>query len=185
MARHSSECYQRRRVGAETNQPTEGAEVRGSALYYNNQHNNIMADNKTKDLVKQMVDKYWQWCTDFYGEQPQHGSQQSYVVEYNTMKGIKNMLQGSYKSKTGNIPDDGVILGMWERLLGYLREKNNYNGAKLLYIHRNYNVITAQMIRHKQKEKEAQVKSKKAQTQQTDMLQRASIIQQMMGGCNG
>lgn len=139
-------------------------------------------DNKTKDLVKQMVETYWQWCKDFYGEPPAHSSQQSYVVEYNTMKGIRNMLRDSYRNKTGNIPDDGVILGMWERLLGYLREKNNYNGAKLFYIHHNYNVITAQMIRHKQKEKEAQIKTKKAQDQQADMMQRASIIQQMMGG---
>lgn len=129
-----------------------------------------------------MVKMYWQWCKDFYGEPPSHSSKQSYVVEYNTMKGISNMLRDSYSNKTGNIPDEGVILGMWERMLGYLREKNNYNAANLLYIHRNYNTIKAQMIRHNQKLKEAEAKTKKVQTQQAEIQQRVNIIQQMMGG---
>lgn len=139
-----------------------------------------MAEEKKKDLVKRMVEAFWLWYRERYNMDLQHSSQQSYVVEYNTMKGIRNMLEGSYRSKNPNcIPDDDTIMGMWERILGYLREKNLYCYSSLHSIHRNYNTIIAMLMRHNEKERE---KSKKAKAQEADLMQRASIIQQMMGG---
>ncbi|MBO7439554.1 MAG: hypothetical protein J6U21_07725 [Bacteroidales bacterium] len=119
-----------------------------------------------KDIVRRMVEYYRQWYIARFGVPLQYSSQNAYVIEYNTMKGIYNMLVGSFRAKNPqSIPNDDIILGMWQRLLGYLTEKNSYYYTSLFSIHRAYNTITAQMIRHAEKQRfaEAQKKAGKAQ----------------------
>ena len=129
-----------------------------------------------KDLVVRMIWEYRTWYAKRVGLPLQYSSQNAYVIEYNTMKGIKNMLEGTYRSKNPNvIPGDEIILGMWKRLLEYLKEKNNYYFTTVGSIHRSYNTIVAQMMRHAEKEKFAADK-KKADSMQTKI----SIIQDMM-----
>lgn len=129
-----------------------------------------------KDLVVRMIWEYRTWYAKRVGLPLQYSSQNAYVIEYNTMKGIKNMLEGTYRSKNPNvIPGDDIILGMWQHLLEYLKEKNNYYFMTLGSIHRSYNTIVAQMSRHIQKQKFAQQKAAA-----DDAQQKISIIQDMM-----
>ena len=129
-----------------------------------------------KDIIVRMVAEYRKWYQKRVGVPVQYSSQQSYVIEYNTMKGIYNMLVGSYRAKNPTlIPGDNIVLEMWQHLLEYLKEKNNYYFMTLGSIHRSYNTIVAQMMRHAEKEKFAADK-KKADSMQTTI----SIIQDMM-----
>jgi len=94
------------------------------------------------------------------------------------MKGIFNMLRGTYQAKNPNtIPSDDAILGMWQRLLAYLTEKNNYYYMTLGSIHKSYNTIIAQLIRHNQKLASAETK-KLGEKQQ----QKLNFLTQMMNG---
>lgn len=129
-----------------------------------------------KDIIVRMVAEYRKWYQKRVGVPVQYSSQQAYVIEYNTMKGIYNMLVGSYRAKNPTlIPGDNIVLEMWQHLLEYLKEKNNYYFMTLGSIHRSYNTIVAQMMRHAEKEKFAADK-KKADSMQTKI----SIIQDMM-----
>ena len=129
-----------------------------------------------KDIIVRMVAEYREWYHKRVGVPVQYSSQQAYVIEYNTMKGIYNMLVGSYRAKNPTlIPGDNIVLEMWQHLLEYLKEKNNYYFMTLGSIHRSYNTIVAQMMRHAEKEKLAADK-KKADSMQTKI----SIIQDMM-----
>ncbi|MBQ3616711.1 MAG: hypothetical protein II939_00920 [Bacteroidales bacterium] len=129
-----------------------------------------------KDIIVRMVAEYRKWYQKRVGVPVQYSSQQAYVIEYNTMKGIYNMLVGSYRAKNPTlIPGDNIVLEMWQHLLEYLKEKNNYYFMTLGSIHRSYNTIVAQMMRHAEKEKFAADK-KKADSMQTTI----SIIQDMM-----
>ena len=131
-----------------------------------------------KDLVRRMVEYYRQWYMTRFGIPLQYSSQNAYVIEYNTMKGIYNMLVGSYRAKNPqSIPDDDIILGMWQRLLGYLTEKNSYYYTSLYSIHRAYNTITAQMMRHAQKQRNKELKAKADK-----MQQKLDIVQDMLQG---
>jgi len=108
-----------------------------------------------KDIIVRMVLKFRQWYQDRFNCPVQYSSQNAYAIEYNTMKGIYNMLVGSYRYKNpAVIPGDDMVLGMWERLLDYLKEKNTYCYASLSSIHRNYNTIAAMLMRHNQKQKQ-------------------------------
>lgn len=131
-----------------------------------------------KDLVRRMVEYYRQWYIARFGVPLQYSSQNAYVIEYNTMKGIYNMLVGSYRAKNPqSIPDDDIILGMWQRLLGYLTEKNSYYYTSLFSIHRSYNTITAQMMRHAEKKRLAEEKEKAGKAQL-----KINILQDMLQG---
>lgn len=131
-----------------------------------------------KDIVVRMVEYYRQWYMARFGVPLQYSSQNAYVIEYNTMKGIYNMLVGSFRAKNPqSIPNDDIILGMWQRLLGYLTEKNSYYYTSLFSIHRAYNTITAQMMRHAEKQRN------KEQKAQADKAQRKfNIFQDMLQG---
>ena len=131
-----------------------------------------------KDIVVRMVVYYRQWYIARFGVPLQYSSQNAYVIEYNTMKGIYNMLVGSYRAKNPqSIPDDDIILGMWQRLLGYLTEKNSYYYTSLFSIHRSYNTITAQMMRHAEKKRLAEEKEKAGKAQL-----KINILQDMLQG---
>ena len=131
-----------------------------------------------KDIVVRMVEYYRQWYMARFGVPLQYSSQNAYVIEYNTMKGIYNMLVGSFRAKNPqSIPDDDIILGMWQRLLGYLTEKNSYYYTSLFSIHRSYNTITAQMMRHAEKKRLAEEKEKAGKAQL-----KINILQDMLQG---
>lgn len=131
-----------------------------------------------KDIVRRMVEYYRQWYIARFGVPLQYSSQNAYVIEYNTMKGIYNMLVGSFRAKNPqSIPDDDIILGMWQRLLGYLTEKNSYYYTSLFSIHRSYNTITAQMMRHAEKKRLAEEKEKAGKAQL-----KINILQDMLQG---
>lgn len=131
-----------------------------------------------KDIVVRMVVYYRQWYMARFGVPLQYSSQNAYVIEYNTMKGIYNMLVGSFRAKNPqSIPDDDIILGMWQRLLGYLTEKNSYYYTSLFSIHRSYNTITAQMMRHAEKKRLAEEKEKAGKAQL-----KINILQDMLQG---
>ena len=131
-----------------------------------------------KDIVVRMVVYYRQWYIARFGVPMQYSSQNAYVIEYNTMKGIYNMLVGSYRAKNPqSIPNDDIILGMWQRLLGYLTEKNSYYYTSLFSIHRSYNTITAQMMRHAEKKRLAEEKEKAGKAQL-----KINILQDMLQG---
>ena len=131
-----------------------------------------------KDIVRRMVEYYRQWYIARFGVPLQYSSQNAYVIEYNTMKGIYNMLVGSFRAKNPqSIPDDDIILGMWQRLLGYLTEKNSYYYTSLFSIHRSYNTITAQMMRHAEKKRLAEEKEKAGKAQL-----KINILQDMQQG---
>lgn len=133
-----------------------------------------------KDVVRRMVEYYRTWYHARVGVPVQYSSQQSYVIEYNTMKGIFNMLTGTYRSKNPTaVPGDETIFGMWVRMLDYIKEKNNYWYMTLLSIHRGYNTIVAQMMRHAEKVRFGERKK------EADMMQRKlEIVQGMLGGAN-
>jgi len=131
-----------------------------------------------KDIIVRMVNTFREWYYTRNGVPVQYGSQNAYVIEYNTMKGIFNMLRGTYQAKNPNtIPSDDAILGMWQRLLAYLTEKNNYYYMTLGSIHKSYNTIIAQLIRHNQKLASAETK-KLGEKQQ----QKLNFLTQMMNG---
>ncbi|MBR2201198.1 MAG: hypothetical protein IJ894_10725 [Bacteroidales bacterium] len=131
-----------------------------------------------KDIVVRMVVYYRQWYIARFGVPLQYSSQNAYVIEYNTMKGIYNMLVGSFRAKNPqSIPNDDIILGMWQRLLGYLTEKNSYYYTSLFSIHRSYNTITAQMMRHAEKKRLAEEKEKAGKAQL-----KINILQDMLQG---
>ena len=131
-----------------------------------------------KDIVVRMVVYYRQWYIARFGVPLQYSSQNAYVIEYNTMKGIYNMLVGSFRAKNPqSIPDGDIILGMWQRLLGYLTEKNSYYYTSLFSIHRSYNTITAQMMRHAEKKRLAEEKEKAGKAQL-----KINILQDMLQG---
>lgn len=116
-------------------------------------------EEEKKDLVVRMITAYRQWYMERFSVPVQYSSRNAYIVEYNTMKGLRNMLEGTYRYKNPTvIPGDNIILGMWQRLLDYLKEKNTYCYASLLSIHRNYNTIAAMLMRHQQKQKNAEYK---------------------------
>ncbi|MBQ4408839.1 MAG: hypothetical protein II852_17715 [Bacteroidales bacterium] len=125
-----------------------------------------------KDIIVRMVQKYREWYYERFTVPVQYSSNNAYVVEYNTMKGIYNMLVGTYRSKYPTvIPGDEIVLGMWERMLSYLKEKKNYYFTNLLSIHRSYNTITAMLMRHNQKQKQAAgAKLGEKQQQKLDFL---------------
>ena len=139
-----------------------------------------------KDLVYRMIDVFRGWYIDRFNCPIQYSSKQAYIVEYNTMKGIRNMLEGTFRYKQPTvIPGDSVILGMWQRLLDYLKEKNSYCYSSLSSIHRNYNTIAAMLMRHNEKLKQAQQKVQgEKQQQKLDFKaqQKVDIITQMMNG---
>ncbi len=131
-----------------------------------------------KDIMRRMVEYYRQWYIARFGVPLQYSSQNAYVIEYNTMKGIYNMLVGSFRAKNPqSIPNDDIILGMWQRLLGYLTEKNSYYYTSLFSIHRSYNTITAQMMRHAEKKRLAEEKEKAGKAQL-----KINILQDMLQG---
>jgi len=125
-----------------------------------------------KDIIVRMVQKYREWYRERFSVPVQYSSQNAYVIEYNTMKGIFNMLVGTYRAKNPQvIPGDNIIFGMWERLLAYLTEKNSYYWTTLTAIHHGYNTITAQLIRHTQKQRSAETKKLgEKQQQKLDFL---------------
>ena len=131
-----------------------------------------------KDIVRRMVEYYRQWYLARFGVAVQYSSQNAYVIEYNTMKGIYNMLVGTWRTKNPTaVATDDVILGMWQRLLEYLQMKNNYFFTSLLSIHRNYNIIVPQMMRHKEKERLAEAKKKAG-----NMQKKLDIFNEMLNG---
>lgn len=131
-----------------------------------------------KDIIVRMVQKYREWYRERFSVPVQYSSQNAYVIEYNTMKGLRNMLEGTYRYKNPTvIPGDDILLGMWQRLLDYLKEKNTYCYASLSSIHRNYNTIAAMLMRHQQKQKDAENK-KLGDKQQ----QKLDFLNQMLNG---
>jgi hypothetical protein len=131
-----------------------------------------------KDIVVRMVQYYRAWYMARFGTPVQYSSQSAYAIEYNTMKGIYNMLVGSYRAKNPqSVPDDGVIFGMWQRMLEYLKEKNNYYFASVFSIHRSYNTITAQMMRHAEKQRNKELRGKADK-----MQQKLDIVKDMLQG---
>ena len=138
-----------------------------------------MAKQETeKDLIVRMITAFRQWYMERFSVPVQYSSRNAYIVEYNTMKGLRNMLEGTYRYKNPTvIPGDNIILGMWQRLLDYLKEKNTYCYASLLSIHRNYNTIAAMLMRHQQKQKIAENK-KLGDKQQ----QKLDFLNQMLNG---
>ena len=139
-----------------------------------------------KDIIVRMITVFRQWYMDRFQIPVQYSSKNAYVVEYNTMKGIRNMLEGTYRYRQPTvIPGDDILLGMWDRMLKYLAEKNTYCYSSLLSIHRNYNTIAAMLMRHHEKQRQTEQKAK-AQQQQTTLdfkqQQKIDIIKQMMNG---
>jgi len=131
-----------------------------------------------KDLIVRMITAFRQWYMERFSVPVQYSSRNAYIVEYNTMKGLRNMLEGTYRYKNPTvIPGDDILLGMWQRLLDYLKEKNTYCYASLLSIHRNYNTIAAMLMRHQQKQKDAENK-KLGDKQQ----QKLDFLNQMLNG---
>lgn len=131
-----------------------------------------------KDLIVRMITAFRQWYMERFSVPVQYSSRNAYIVEYNTMKGLRNMLEGTYRYKNPTvIPGDEILLGMWQRLLDYLKEKNTYCYATLLSIHRNYNTIAAMLMRHQQKQKIAENK-KLGDKQQ----QKLDFLNQMLNG---
>lgn len=131
-----------------------------------------------KDLIVRMITAFRQWYMERFSVPVQYSSRNAYIVEYNTMKGLRNMLEGTYRYKNPTvIPGDDILLGMWQRLLDYLKEKNTYCYASLLSIHRNYNTIAAMLMRHQQKQKFAENK-KLGDKQQ----QKLDFLNQMLNG---
>lgn len=131
-----------------------------------------------KDLIVRMITAFRQWYMERFSVPVQYSSRNAYIVEYNTMKGLRNMLEGTYRYKNPTvIPGDNIILGMWQRLLDYLKEKNTYCYASLSSIHRNYNTIAAMLMRHHQKQKDAENK-KLGDKQQ----QKLDFLNQMLNG---
>lgn len=131
-----------------------------------------------KDLIVRMITAFRQWYMERFSVPVQYSSRNAYIVEYNTMKGLRNMLEGTYRYKNPTvIPGDEILLGMWQRLLDYLKEKNTYCYASLLSIHRNYNTIAAMLMRHQQKQKIAENK-KLGDKQQ----QKLDFLNQMLNG---
>lgn len=131
-----------------------------------------------KDLIVRMITAFRQWYMERFSVPVQYSSRNAYIVEYNTMKGLRNMLEGTYRYKNPTvIPGDNIILGMWQRLLDYLKEKNTYCYASLLSIHRNYNTIAAMLMRHQQKQKDDENK-KLGDKQQ----QKLDFLNQMLNG---
>lgn len=132
-----------------------------------------------KDIIVRMVKHYRQWYADWTGAPLQYSSKNAYVIEYNTMKGIFNMLMGSYRAHNPKVvPGDEILLGMWKRMLDYIREKKKYPYLRLVTIHHGYNVIVPMMMRHAEKEREGTAKAKKdTGTTQTKL----NIIQDMLG----
>lgn len=131
-----------------------------------------------KDLIVRMITAFRQWYMERFSVPVQYSSSNAYIVEYNTMKGIRNMLEGTYRYKNPTvIPGDNIILGMWQRLLDYLKEKNTYCYASLSSIHRNYNTIAAMLMRHQQKQKDTENK-KLGDKQQ----QKLDFLNQMLNG---
>lgn len=131
-----------------------------------------------KDLIVRMITAFRQWYMERFSVPVQYSSRNAYIVEYNTMKGLRNMLEGTYRYKNPTvIPGDDILLGMWQRLLDYLKEKNTYCYASLLSIHRNYNTIAAMLMRHQQKQKIAENK-KLGDKQQ----QKLDFLNQMLNG---
>ena len=137
-------------------------------------------DGKPKDVVVRMIEYYRAWYQARVGVPVQYSSKQSYVIEYNTMKGIVNMLTGSYRAKNPKVvPGDDIIFGMWQRMLDYIKAKNNYWYMTLLSIHRGYNTIVAQMMRHAEKVRFGERKK------EADMMQmKLDIVKGMLGGAN-
>lgn len=131
-----------------------------------------------KDIIVRMITAFRQWYMERFSVPVQYSSRNAYIVEYNTMKGLRNMLEGTYRYKNPTvIPGDNIILGMWQRLLDYLKEKNTYCYASLSSIHRNYNTIAAMLMRHQQKQKDAENK-KLGDKQQ----QKLDFLNQMLNG---
>lgn len=131
-----------------------------------------------KDLIVRMITAFRQWYMERFSVPVQYSSRNAYIVEYNTMKGLRNMLEGTYRYKNPTvIPGDNILLGMWQRLLDYLKEKNTYCYASLSSIHRNYNTIAAMLMRHQQKQKDAENK-KLGDKQQ----QKLDFLNQMLNG---
>lgn len=131
-----------------------------------------------KDLIVRMITAFRQWYMERFSVPVQYSSRNAYIVEYNTMKGLRNMLEGTYRYKNPTvIPGDNIILGMWQRLLDYLKEKNTYCYASLSSIHRNYNTIAAMLMRHQQKQKDAE--NKKLGDKQQQKLE---FLNQMLNG---
>ena len=134
--------------------------------------------DKDTDIIVRMVREYRQWYLRRFGLPVQYSSQNAYTIEYNTMKGIYNMLVGTYRAKNpAVIPGDSSILEMWQHLLAYLEDKKNYYFTSLGSIHRSYNTIVAQMVRHIEKERFAQHKAAANEAQQ-----KLDIITSMMNG---
>ena len=133
-------------------------------------------NENAKDIIVRMIREYREWYRQRVGVPVQYSSQQSYVIEYNTMKGIYNMLTGSYRAKNPTvIPGDNIVMEMWQHLLAYLKEKNNYYYMTLGSIHRSYNTIVAQMSRHIEKQRTAEQRAAANEQQQ-----KFSIIQDML-----
>lgn len=131
-----------------------------------------------KDIIVRMITAFRQWYMERFSVPVQYSSRNAYIVEYNTMKGLRNMLEGTYRYKNPTvIPGDEILLGMWQRLLDYLKEKNTYCYASLSSIHRNYNTIAAMLMRHQQKQKDAENK-KLGDKQQ----QKLDFLNQMLNG---
>lgn len=133
-------------------------------------------ETKEKDIVVQLVQYYRQWYLKRFKAEVQYSSKQAYIVEYNTMKGILNMLRGTYKSKNPTIePNNEELMGMWQRLLEYLTEKNNFYYVSLFSIHRSYNTIIARLMRHNEKIRFGENKEKAEK-----MQLKLNIIQDML-----
>lgn len=140
--------------------------------------------DKKQDIIVRMIKLFRQWYQKRFNIPLQYSSKQAFVIEYNTMKGIYNMLEGSYKASRPNIiPGDDIIFGMWQRLLDYLQEKNNYYFCTLGSIHRSYNTIVAQLMRHQQKENLKKEKQQAAKNQQLiNFEQKTEILNRMFNG---
>lgn len=136
----------------------------------------MVKQENAKDIIVRMIREYREWYRQRVGVPVQYSSQQSYVIEYNTMKGIYNMLVGSYRAKNPTvIPGDNIVMEMWQHLLAYLKEKNNYYYMTLGSIHRSYNTIVAQISRHIEKQRTAEQRAAANEQQQ-----KFSIIQDML-----
>lgn len=139
-------------------------------------------DEQDKDIVTRMVATFRAWFLERFGTPVQYASKQSYIIEYNTMKGIYNMLVGTFRAKNPEmIADDETILGMWQRLLGYLKEKQNFFYTSLYSIHRGYNTIIAQLMRHNEKLQQQATRP----ASKDEILRKANIIQSMINDKNG
>jgi len=130
------------------------------------------------DIIVRMVREFRQWYLRRFGLPVQYSSQNAYTIEYNTMKGIYNMLTGTYRAKNpAVIPSDSAILEMWQHLLAYLEDKKNYYFTSLGSIHRSYNTIVAQMVRHIEKQRFSEQKAAG-----DAMQQKLDIVNSMMNG---